>query len=863
MATNYKRTARGKTRLPPRRRNARMALVARSTNDFVDRDRLIGELELQLTQFRLQEQHLRQEQQAAEQLAEYYAGLFNAAPVGYLVLNPSGSIVEINEAGATLLRLTRKRVLGEPFVQFLPKDDIVGFLNYLRRCKDSKKRVTTELQLRGDNGGTRPVEMVSETFAGPDHTTQFRAAMIDISDRRRAEQALRESEQNYGSLVNSIQGIVWAGSGTGDFTFVSRQAERILGYPRERWLREPRFWQDRLHPDDRARVIDARSRAVAEKKSYVIEFRMMTAERHSIWMRDSVNVVQEGKTVKLTGVMVNITELKEAEHALREETRTLETMNRIGTSLAEELDLEKLVQVVVEAGKQVTGAKFGAFSYKHLNGHGEKVSLYTTPGVAPEIFARLPLPQHQASVPASEAEREVIRIDDLQQDPRTPRSKSRPNNETLPMVVRSYLAIPVVSRSGEVLGGLLFGHPAPGAFTERAQHLLAGIAAEAGTALDNARLYRAVSKSESHFRQLADAMPQIVWTARPDGRVDYFNRRWYEYTGLPEGAVNEEGWLPFVHPEDRERCMEAKQRVVAANEHLEVECRLRDRAGNHRWHLIRAVPIQDEGGRIASWFGTSTDIEDQKRVEGEVRDLNSALEKRVAERTAQLQASNRELEAFSYSVSHDLRAPLRSIDAFSQLVREDYEDKLDEQGKQYLGLVGEASRQMARLIDDLLHLSRVTRSELRRRPVDMSLLAENIFASLRQVEPKRPVETVVAPGLQAEGDERLLRVALENLINNAWKFTGRRENAHIEVGSEMQDGQQVFYVRDDGAGFDMTYANMLFGAFQRLHSTGEFPGHGIGLATVQRIINRHGGRIWADAAVDRGATFYFTLPKAG
>ena len=344
--------------------------------------------------------------------------------------------------------------------------------------------------------------------------------------------------------------------------------------------------------------------------------------------------------------------------------------------------------------------------------------------------------------------------------------------------------------------------------------------------------------------------------------MDYFNRRWYDYTGLVPDNQNDEGWLPFLHPEDCEHCAQAWQKSSATGEAFQVECRLREqRTGNYRWHLIRAVPIRDGHNEIMSWFGTCTDIEDQKQVEGQVRELNNALERRVSERTAQLQASNKELEAFSYSVSHDLRAPLRSIDAFSQLVREDYEDKLDEQGKQYLGIVGDASRQMGRLIDDLLHLSRVTRSEIRRQPVNFSVIAEQIIARLRQAEPERQVEVVIAPNLIAEGDERLLRIALENLLSNAWKFTSHQPHARIEVGSEEREGETEFFVRDNGAGFDMAYAAKLFGAFQRLHSTVEFPGHGIGLATVQRIISRHGGQIRAHAAVDRGATFYFSLPK--
>jgi len=239
--------------------------------------------------------------------------------------------------------------------------------------------------------------------------------------------------------------------------------------------------------------------------------------------------------------------------------------------------------------------------------------------------------------------------------------------------------------------------------------------------------------------------------------------------------------------------------------------------------------------------------------------LNADLERRVIERTARLEALNRELEAFSYSVSHDLRAPLRSIDGFSQSLLEDYAGRLDDTGRDYLCRVRAASQRMAQLIDDLLNLSRITRAEIYREEVDLSALARSIVAELQKSQPERPVEFTIAPGLAAEGDARLLRIALENLLNNAWKFTSKHPAARIEFGAMEQEGQTVYFIRDDGAGFDMAYADKLFGAFQRLHTASEFPGTGIGLATVQRIIHRHGGCVWARGEVERGATFYFTL----
>jgi light-regulated signal transduction histidine kinase (bacteriophytochrome) len=244
------------------------------------------------------------------------------------------------------------------------------------------------------------------------------------------------------------------------------------------------------------------------------------------------------------------------------------------------------------------------------------------------------------------------------------------------------------------------------------------------------------------------------------------------------------------------------------------------------------------------------------------RDANvrlAALNETLERAKSATELANRELEAFSYSVAHDLRAPLRSIDGFSQALLEDFSDRLDEAGKQHLRYVRESAQEMAELIDGLLSLSRVTRRELQREPVDLSGIARAIFFQLRRIAPERSVETIVADDLIVEGDHRLLRVALENLIGNAWKFTSKRAAATIEIGVVAGSEPRTYFVRDDGAGFDMAYQAKLFGVFQRLHAAREFEGTGIGLATVQRVVSRHGGRVWAEGEVDRGATFYFTL----
>jgi len=365
--------------------------------------------------------------------------------------------------------------------------------------------------------------------------------------------------------------------------------------------------------------------------------------------------------------------------------------------------------------------------------------------------------------------------------------------------------------------------------------------------------------SSAYARSLLEASLDPLVTISAQGKITDVNEASIQATGVPREQLIGMDFSDYFTEPDKARA--SYQEVFSEGFVRDYPLAIRHATGRIMDVLYNAAVYKDDKGHVLGVLAAARDVTDRKKMEEEIRALNAGLEERVRRRTAELEAANRELEAFSYSVSHDLRSPLRSIDGFSQAFLEDFGSSVPEEGREDLERVRRATQRMGQLIDDMLLLSRVTRREMHVQETDMSALAAEVAEELARESPQRDVQLNIEPSMTATGDPQLLRIVLVNLLGNAWKFTSKHEQAHVSVGA-VRDPEHgpAFFVRDDGAGFDAKYKEKLFVPFQRLHAQEEFPGTGIGLATIQRAVRRHGGDVWAEGEVDRGATFYFTIP---
>ncbi|MBU0602491.1 MAG: PAS domain S-box protein [Gammaproteobacteria bacterium] len=628
----------------------------------------------------------------------------------------------------------------------------------------------------------------------------------DVTRERMTLDALRESEARlFHAVRGSFDGAWDWDIGAGRY-FLSPRLSELLGLPQSMQPQTHDQLLERVHPDDLSRLQHAIDEHFLRRESFDIEYRMRHEAGHYLWVRNRGLATRspKGKVLRFSGSITDITERKLAEHA-------------VTTLAAEKQALFDDVPIAIVYVRDGTIADCNRrceeiFDHPGSELIGKTISLFFPPQSdlpallegaarsAPQPFAQESVLQRRDG----SALHAYVSVRQLEHD-------ALPQAETI----------------------WIFSDD-----TARRR------------ALDAAR------REENFSAALVRSMPGVFFLLDARGALRRWNENLQAVTG--HGALDLVGKAALdLFPEESHALLRRQARRTLTSRDATFEAPLLSRSGEHLPHAFSLYRIDLDG--LPHILGTGLDIRAQKDAERSVLALNQQLETRVRERTAELLTAMRELESFSYSVSHDLAAPLRGIDGFSRMIEEDFADRLDERGRGYLQRIRAATQRMHCLIDDLLGLARITRNEMHRQNVDVSALAHDIADELQRAEPERQTEFLIQPSMRVYADANLLRIAIENLLRNAWKFTARQDIAKIEIGCLRHDQELVYFVKDNGAGFDMRYASKLFGPFQRLHSAGEFSGSGIGLAIVHRIVLRHGGRIWAEAEVDHGACFHFTL----
>ncbi|MFC5500253.1 PAS domain S-box protein [Caenimonas terrae] len=684
----------------------------------------------------------------------------------------------------------------------------------------------------------------------------------DITARKQAEADLVLLRKAVARL-NDIVLITEAGPRQ-RIVFVNEAFERLTGFSAQEAIGNNAHM---LHgPKTDRGALERIEAAVAAWQPVREELINYTRDGRELWLEvDLVPLADEnGKHTHWIAVERDITARKEAQRALLASERELQDFTRMlqrSADAAREItsrkSLEETLQAVADQSRHVIGAHQAAISLTSGHGWDRLVTATSMSERYAQFGGAAPLPDGSGLyVLASESGRplRLTRVE-MREHPRWREAggKDRPP-------LRGLLAVPLVDRNGGTIGLLLLSDKDEGDFSERDEYVALEMSQLASIAIENARLLQQVldfnagleariaertaelAQQERLYRTLAEQAPEVVWNTDASGaRLTFLNRAWYELVG---GAADDwlgRSGLEAVHPDDRDEVAAHWRDAMDRLAPISGVRRLRARDGSYHTMSYRGSPVFDDQGQVAFWVGIDTDITELKAIERALR------------------GSNQELEAFSYSVSHDLRAPLGAIGGFSRALQHRLESLDDERAHHFLARIQAGVERMEQLIESLLALAKVVRAPLRYGEVDLGALARETIEGLREAHPGREVRVTIHEDLLALGDVRLLRIAMENLLGNAWKFTSQREGAAIEVG-RLPDSR-VFFVRDNGVGFDMAYVDKLFGAFQRLHTEAEFPGTGIGLATVRRIVTRHQGRVWGESQVGHGTTFYFVLSE--
>lgn len=689
------------------------------------------------------------------------------------------------------------------------------------------------------------------------------AAVLDrvmaFEERKKAEQRLGEERNLLRTLIDSMPDVIFTKDLEGRFGISNQAHLQLVGAKSEAELAGRSVFD--LYPPELARAYHEDDQRVLQSGEPIFnrDEPCLNAKGDERWHL-TIKVPlrnQARELIGLVGMSRDVTQRKAEEQARERQRRRTALLAEVSRRLVMSDSPQDALEDIFSNVAEELGVEY-FFSYM-VEG-GDRLRLQVQGGLPKDLaekFSELRFGQSLCGWVADQRERLVMGDLNLSNWPYAAEARA--------LGITAFAGYPLLS-AGRVIGTLAFATALRPEFEDEEVRLMGAVANQVATALERIRLMEELSRSEARFREMAESLPQLAWTCGPDGQCDYLSKQWLEYTGRPEAEQLGLGWAEALHPDDREDALAKWREALATESVYDLEFRLRRKDDEYRWFKTKAVPFRAPSGRVSKWFGSSADVESLKQAEESLRDREQQLknvldrlEVLVEQRTEELRAANKELESFSYSVSHDLRAPLRAVDGFSQAVLEDFGSQLPEEGHRYLKTIREGAQRMGMLIDDLLTFSRLSRAELVKRDVDNDLLVQTVLDELQHEIAGRQVEYKIGRLPNCFGDPALLKQVWINLISNALKYSRKREQAIIEIGCDRDPNGDAYFVRDNGSGFDMRYAHKLFGVFQRLHRMEDFEGTGVGLAIVQRVIHRHGGRIWANAAVDAGATFCFTV----
>ena len=729
----------------------------------------------------------------------------------------------------------------------------------------------SDLYWRRD-GSSFPVEFISTPIIEAGKITGAVVAFRDITERKLAEEQLRRSE--YGLI--EAQRLAHVGSWYMDLAtnqvFWSEELYKMYGF--DPALPPPLYTESMklFTPESWERLSSSIAKAVETGISYELELETVNKDgvRGWMWARGELVRDADGKAVQVRGVVMDITRRKLDEQALRRLNRELRAISNCNQTLMRAEGEQALLDDICRIVCDDAGYRMAWVGYPE-NNEAKTIRPAAWAGVEDGYLEQAKLTWADTELghgPSGVAIRsgESACVQDFSTDPQAAPWR----DAALQRGYGSSISLPLKDKEKATTFGIFNIYSAiPHAFTQEEMRLLEELAGDLafGIVVLRARIER--DHAEKNLRELNERFSLAtragrlgVWDWNLLKNELVWDDRMYELYGIKRADFRSAyaAWLKGVHPDDRAYSDEISLKAQRGEREYDTVFRVvwPDRS----IHYLKAYGQveRDADGRPVRMTGVNYDITELKEAEDKVIELNHHLEARVAERTAQLEAANKELEAFSYSVSHDLRTPLRAIDGFSHILLEDYTDKLDDEGKRLLSVVRDNTIRMGQLIDDILKFSRTGRLEMNLSRIDMESMAHAVFEELQPSVDSSKLQLEIEHIPAAKGDSAMMRQVFVNLLSNAIKFTRNSTPARIKVGCSIVGNEAVYYVKDNGAGFDMQYANRLFGVFQRLHAVADFEGTGIGLAIVKRIITRHGGRVWAEGKVGEGATIYFALP---